>query len=473
MNAPSHRERREPKTGFTDVKYRSLLATVFVSVFMVWCGFLEASSQVKNIKVWKAPSHVRIVLDLDNTVTLSEVASENDSLFQIDIEGATIGPSDQEVLVESIIVEKFVLTQREKDVGRVSVWLKAGAEAKVYQLAPYLNRPPRVVIKIEGDEIPSPEEVFNLLEPEALRKRSEENLPVVIIDPGHGGEDPGALGPTKLKEKDVVMDVARLVKTYLEGRKIVKPVLTRSGDYYITLRDRISIAERQGASMFISLHTNASKNHRAAGTSVFHLSLEGATDEAAKLLAEKENAADMIAGEYDPSHKDVVFGIVVQMKQTAMINESSLLAAVMLQVLKKQIETVGRGIRQAGFAVLKSMMFPSVLVELAFITNKHEERKLRSKRFKKKLATALGVCIETYVNKRHISRGAREVLPVLPSLPQQKVKPKREVYTVKKGDTLWGIGRKYGVRIADILRMNNLKNSNMLTIGQKLFIPSF
>ena len=450
-----------------------LLMVIFINAGSPSSGV----SLVENIKVWKAPSHVRIVLDMSTPVKIENVASEDPTTFCVDLRGAQLKSEKRDVTVDSGIVTSFIIKQRILDTVRVTVHLKNSAEANVYQISPYQDRPPRVVIKVEGAQVPSPEEVFHLLDSEAIQKRAKETIPVVVIDPGHGGMDPGALGPTKIKEKDAVLDVARYLEKYLCERGKVKPVLTRVGDYYVTLRERMKIAEQHGASLFISLHTNASKNRRAAGTSVFILSLEGATDEAATLLAEKENAADMIAGEYESSHQDVVFGIVVQMKQTAMINESGLLASVMLKNLKSSVETVDRGVRQAGFAVLKSMMFPSVLIELAFITNRKEERLLKSSSFKKKLATALGAGIEAYVSRRFEVVANANSAPgtIMTAPPKIKEPPPKKVHTVKKGDTLWEIGRKYRVSISDILKANHIKNKNKnkLRPGQKLLIPSF
>jgi N-acetylmuramoyl-L-alanine amidase len=297
-------------------------------------------------------------------------------------------------------------------------------------------------------------------------------LPVVVIDPGHGGKDPGAVGPTRLLEKDVVMDVARRLKTFLEKRNIAQPMLTRSGDYYVTLGKRLQLAEEAGADMFISLHADAAVDRQAIGTSVFFLSLKEATDKVARLLAKKANTDAIIAGEYDPEHQDVVLGIVLQMKQTMVINESSRLASITLEVLTERIGTVARGVHRAGFAVLKSVYHPSILVELAFISNRKEEKLLCQSTFKQKLAEALGTGIETYLESLPSVQANMQITSTTVAPPPEK-QTAATVYTVKKGDTLWDIGRKFHVEIADLIKSNSLKNSAMLRIGQKLSIPSF
>ena len=219
---------------------------------------------------------------------------------------------------------------------------------------------------------------------------------VVVIDPGHGGKDPGAIGFNGTFEKDINLLFAKIIRSVLSSNKI-KVRLTRTDDQYLYLRERINFAEKLKADLFISIHADSSKNSKASGFSIFSLSNK-ASDKEAKELAQRENKSDFIGGlkirHADPLIKDNL--IKIFQRQT--MNESSKIANIVIRNIKK-ISIKNRGHRYAGFVVLKSLTIPSILIELGFITNKKEEKLLNNKRYLTKISKIISLSILNYFNQ--------------------------------------------------------------------------
>ena len=219
---------------------------------------------------------------------------------------------------------------------------------------------------------------------------------IVVIDPGHGGKDPGAIGVNGTFEKDINLLFAKIIKSVLSSNNI-KVKLTRIDDRYLYLRERINFAEKAKADLFISIHADASKNRNASGFSIFSLSNK-ASDNEARELAQRENKSDFIGGlkirHSDPLIKDNL--IKIFQRQT--MNESSKIANIVIRNIKK-LSIKNRGHRNAGFVVLKSLTTPSILVELGFITNKKEEKLLNNKRYLTKISKIISLSIFNYFNQ--------------------------------------------------------------------------
>ena len=228
-------------------------------------------------------------------------------------------------------------------------------------------------------------------------KRKINKKYIVVIDPGHGGKDPGAIGINGTFEKDINLLFAKIIRSVLSSTYI-KVKLTRTDDRYLYLRERINFAEKSKADLFISIHADASKNRKASGFSIFSLS-DKASDNEAKKLAQRENKSDFIGGlkirHSDPLIKDNL--IKIFQRQT--MNESSKVANFVIKNIKK-LSIKNRGHRNAGFVVLKSLTTPSVLVELGFITNKNEEKLLNDKRYLIKISKIISLSIFNYFNQR-------------------------------------------------------------------------
>jgi N-acetylmuramoyl-L-alanine amidase len=224
---------------------------------------------------------------------------------------------------------------------------------------------------------------------------------IVVVDPGHGGEDPGAIGPKKTMEKNIVLKVGEKVVHLLNQNKEIQAFLTRKGDYFIPLEERIKIAREYGAELFISLHTDGSFNPQARGSSIYCLSLSGATDEAAKILADKENMSNILGGAFlrpaafakDPNLNQILLDLM----QNNSMKESFRFAETLLEDVKAVNPIKYASYRQANFIVLKAPDIPCVLLEMAFITNKEDERLLNRDEFQEKMAKTLNTSIKKYL----------------------------------------------------------------------------
>jgi N-acetylmuramoyl-L-alanine amidase len=223
---------------------------------------------------------------------------------------------------------------------------------------------------------------------------------IVVIDPGHGGEDPGAIGPRRTMEKDIVIRVGKKLIPLLNQNNGIKAFITRKGDYFVPLEDRVKIAREYGADIFVSLHTDGSFNSQVRGTSVYCLSLSGATDEAAKILADKENTSNLLGGAVlrpaslskDPNLNQILLDLM----QNNSMKESIRFAEFLLDEIKEINRLKYSTFRQANFIVLRSPDIPATLVEMAYITNADDERLLNQDSFQEKMAQSIAVTIKKF-----------------------------------------------------------------------------
>jgi N-acetylmuramoyl-L-alanine amidase len=219
---------------------------------------------------------------------------------------------------------------------------------------------------------------------------------VVAVDPGHGGEDPGAVGRRGTYEKHVVLAISRKLKRVLEADPNIRVVLTRDDDYFVPLAQRVAKARRVSADLFVSVHADAFRESRARGSSVFALSENGATSAAARWLAEKENASDLIGGVSLPTRDPTLARTLLDLSQTAQINDSLKVGRHVLAEIAEHNTLHKPAVEQAGFAVLKAPDIPSILVETAFISNPEEEQKLRSEQHQLRFAESIGDGVKRY-----------------------------------------------------------------------------
>jgi len=285
---------------------------------------------------------------------------------------------------------------------------------------------------------------------------------IVVIDPGHGGKDPGAAG-RRTREKNVVLAIAIDLQRLINQQAGFKAVLTRSGDYYLTLRQRLSIARKYKADMYVSIHADAYPKRSARGASVFALSPRGATSEAARWLAKRENESELMGGVSLSDKSNLLRSVLINLSQTATIRASLQIGQDMLGSLSRVTRLHHNRVEQAAFVVLKSPDIPSLLVESGFISNPYEERLLRSTRYRKKLANALMIGIKDYF-LGHPPRGTW--------LAYWRDHPRSHVvmYRVKRGDTLSSIAQRYRISMARLRTSNHLRSYN-LRVGQRLSIP--
>jgi N-acetylmuramoyl-L-alanine amidase len=297
----------------------------------------------------------------------------------------------------------------------------------------------------------------------AVQKAKRGKAYVVVIDPGHGGEAPGAIGAKGTKEKDVVLAIAKILERHLNRKTGVQAFLTRTGDYYVGLETRVEIAQDYGADLFISIHADAALNRRLAGASVYCLSLKGATDEAARILAEKENASDLM-GALPLVEDPDVNAILLDLMQTQTINDSLGWGNLALLELKAVHRLRFSVARQAGFRVLKAPEFPSMLVEVAYISNPREEKLLRSQAFHKRIARGLEVSIYRFLCQQDQIRPTRLDVRFC-----EETTPRTHVVTL--GQSLFQIASLYDTTVGEIQRLNKIKDVSRIYPGQKLLVP--
>jgi N-acetylmuramoyl-L-alanine amidase len=276
---------------------------------------------------------------------------------------------------------------------------------------------------------------------------------IIAIDPGHGGQDSGALGKHGTKEKDIVLAVSKRLANIVNAEPGMRAYLTRDTDVFITLRQRIKRARENKADMFISIHADAFKDAKAKGASVFVLSQRGASSEAAQMMADKENAADLAGGISLEDKDDMLASVLLDLSQTASLEASLEVANTVLAGLKRVGNVHKKHVESAAFVVLKSPDIPSILVETAFVSNPDEERKLNTPSHQDKIARAILSGISNYFQ--------RNPLPGSGS-PQQHI--------VSSGDTLSMIAQRYQISMLELKTSNNLNRSH-INVGDVLIIP--
>ncbi|HED13937.1 MAG TPA: N-acetylmuramoyl-L-alanine amidase, partial [Gammaproteobacteria bacterium] len=222
---------------------------------------------------------------------------------------------------------------------------------------------------------------------------------IIVIDAGHGGEDPGAIGHRRTREKTVVLSIAKRLQRLLQKVPGLRPELTRRGDYFISLRGRTRFARKKKADLFVSIHADSFPQASARGSSVYALSRSGASSEMGRWLARRENAADLTGGVRLRNKDSVVARVLLDMSMTRTITDGIEFGKQVLKSLRKVVPLHGRKVEQAGFIVLKSPDIPSILVETGFISNPREERKLRSAAYQNKIAQAVYRGIKAYIRR--------------------------------------------------------------------------
>lgn len=254
-------------------------------------------------------------------------------------------------------------------------------------------------VKLAGDKLKK----INAPQPERTVKSSPpvKHIITVVIDPGHGGKDPGALGAQNAREKNIVLSIAKRLAKLINHQPNMRAVLTRRGDYFVSLRQRLALARKEKADVFVSIHADSFFNDQSTGASVYALSQRGATSEAARWLAQRENYSELggvdLSGLDDQSY--VLRSVLIDLAQTATINNSLHLGASVLGQLSNLSELHYRQVEQAPFMVLKSPDIASVLVETGFLSNPNEERKLRDPAYQEKIAQAVLGGVRAYLNK--------------------------------------------------------------------------
>jgi N-acetylmuramoyl-L-alanine amidase len=409
----------------------------------------SAGPLVRRVRHWTAPDHTRVVIDLDGEARYRVRVLEDPHRVAVDIASGRFGFPRDPIPVEDGLVRRVRLNQLRSG-AQVVLDLHRAPEFEHFSLRPYRDKPHRIVLDIRRSTLP-PEVVARR---EALRERKNRGDYIVVVDPGHGGDDPGAVA-RGLREKDLALTLSGYVASSLDSLEGVSAVLTRSRDYFIPLAGRTRFARERAGDLFLSIHMNSAPRSRARGMEIFFLSTKGATDKAARVVADRENAADYVGG-IPQEAPDDIFSILVDMKQNRTIQRSSELAEELLTGVQRGGKLPVRKVKQAGLAVLKDIEMPSVLLEMGFITNRQDVGFLTNRKRAKWLAAAIARGVRRYFER------FPETREVLASTPL--------IHRVRCGETLWSISRTYGVTVAQLRRLNGLGSNDLLPVGYDLTI---
>jgi N-acetylmuramoyl-L-alanine amidase len=405
-----------------------------------------ASTKIFNVRHWTAPDHTRIVLDVEGEPDY--LVNEKENRLILSFKNSSFSESmPGEMQINKPGIHKIIFRRAVPDGTEAEFMLNKHKKVNVFKLKEFEGKPNRVVIDIIIEEVYPDIKTI----PGAYKEI------IIVVDPGHGGEDPGAIGKNGTYEKDIVLSISREIRDYINQMPGYKAVLTREGDYYVSFNKRLQKARILNAGLFLSVHADAARNHNAKGSSVYALSTGGASSEAAKLLAKNENLSDIFGGVDDHESLSESNPIIMNMFQTNTINLSKIYAEVLIKHLKGVNCVKYEIVQEAPFRVLKLPDIPAVLIETAFISNPQEEMLLKKKTFQKTLASAVSASIEEYFTNNR---------------PETGDKIKTEVYEVKKGDTLFSIARGFNTDIGALLNLNNLKQEDTIFIGQKVFVPA-
>ncbi|WP_344798829.1 N-acetylmuramoyl-L-alanine amidase [Litoribacillus peritrichatus] len=471
----------------------------WLSALMFFFGLcsleLVAAEKVKSLRVWKAPEYTRVVLDLTGAVEHQVFMLKNPDRLVLDLSNTVSPKSLSSLDFSGSPVAGIRHAKRQSNDVRFVLDMKEPVKPKSFLLKPNDRYGDRLVVDIYplSKVNRTKESVHAARTIVASGKRDI----LVMIDAGHGGEDPGAIGPGRLREKDVVLSIAKELQKQLNATKGFKAKLTRTGDYYISLRGRTRIARKEKADLFVSIHADAFHKKSARGASVWALSDRGATSEMGRWLAQKENDADLIGGVGNVSlddKSDVLKEVLLDLSMTNSLKSSLDVASIVLGEMGKVAHLHKKHVEQAGFAVLKSPDIPSILVETGFISNPTEAKNLGSLNYRKKMAGQLTKGVKRFfeakppvgtylawvkagrptverVQADSTPRKAEQVVSASTTAARSKVnKNSLTKYKVKHGDSLSRLARKYNVSVNDLKKINGLKNS-VIHVGQSLKVP--
>ena len=430
--------------------------TLVAILLLLAVSAVEADSTVENVRIWAENDRTRVVLDLSNPVDHTIFTLRAPDRIVIDLEDSRLARSLENLPEATGSIRSIRSAVRADGQLRVVLDLNEAVRSRSFTVAPNSSYGDRLVVDLHRNG-----------RPQAVRHASDAYTPgrdiVIAVDAGHGGHDPGAVGQGRTREKDVVLDISRRLAAAINAEDGMRAIMIRNDDTFVDHRRRMQIARDARADLFISIHADAVDDRRPRGATVYALSLRGASDEAARQLAERENA---LVGDVSLIDKpEPIATVLLDLSQNAAISASIDVGSDVIRELGRIGRTHRDTVQLAGFAMLKSPEVPSILVETGFISNPTEERNLRSREHQESLAQAIlaGVRNYFYENPPPDTRIA--------ALARQQ--PARQVrHVIARGDTLSEIAERYNVSTSAIRRANRL-SGDTIRVGQTLSIPVY
>lgn len=435
------------------IKRIGLFCALYFMVTHSWSAAL-----LKDVRMAKHNNQVRLVLDLDSNVNTHVFSLQNPHRLVIDLENTILSKSIKKDNLQNNFIRDIRFGGGVKEALRVVLDV-----ARITKFTHFM---------IPGNRTQNTRMVVDISFPENSSKLSQNQVSSdllrdirIVIDPGHGGKDPGAIGPNGTWESVVALAVSQRLAEQINKTQDMRAFLTRSGDSFVPLRDRMEIARERKADLFVSIHADALDNNpRVRGASIYTLSDKGAVDEASKRLAKRENE-DISIGDVSLSGKDDSFASLMMDLSQGATNEASLeIGEFVLTELSRVSSIRKKKVQQSGLLVLKSPDVPSILIETTYISNPNEEKKLKDRNFQNKLANAILKGVRNYflVNPPEETKFAK-------NLQNQS---RTISYIVRRGDTLSEIADLYSISLSVLRRFNQINGSN-IKIGQTLQIPLY
>ena len=400
---------------------RKALSAIVIAVLTVCFSQNSYAGKITGLRIGQGVGNVRVVFDADSTFDYKVFTLNSPNRLVIDVQGVDVSSDISKNEDENVFVENVRVGSAGVDGVRIVFDLKKTVLIKkVFILPPQSNFNWRFAIDLEatserefmsklGNSYAHSSDDYSATGVDVVKPQNVPVKPgtktskrkIIVVDAGHGGVDPGAIGYNGTYEKNITLSMAKELKELLDKNKKYKVYLTRNRDVFIPLRERVRIARGHDADLFISIHADSARNRKAVGLSVYTLS-ETASDKEAAALAEKENKADIVAGLNFAEHSKEVSDILLNLAQRETNNSSSEFATLLSNQMSKIVKTVSNTHRFAGFAVLKAPDVPSVLLELGYLSNPKEERQLKQKSYRRNLAEATVKAVNKYFqNPKH------------------------------------------------------------------------
>ncbi|WP_437422555.1 N-acetylmuramoyl-L-alanine amidase [Stutzerimonas chloritidismutans] len=454
--------------------------------FMLAAVQVFAASDVQSVRLWRAPDNTRLVFDLSGPVEHKVFTLTAPDRIVIDVDGGELPKPFDQLPLQNTPISGLRAAKYDADTLRVVIDLSTQVSPKSFTLPPNQQYGHRLVVDLFDDPADAASSTASVPATTTPGKPAAPVSPalpsvtlpavpggkrdiVIAIDAGHGGEDPGAIGPGKVYEKTVVLSIAKELQRQINADKGFRAELVRTGDYFIPLRKRTEIARKKGADLFVSIHADAAPRSAAYGASVFALSDRGATSETARWLADSENRSDLIggAGNVTLGDKDqMLAGVLLDLSMTASLSSSLNVGQKVLSNMGRITPLHKRRVEQAGFMVLKSPDIPSILVETGFISNPSEARKLQTASHQQSLARSIHSGVRQFF---HENPPPGTYVAWLRDSGKIAAGPREHV--VRSGESLALLAERYQVTLPQLRDANSLK-SDVIKVGQTLNIPA-
>jgi len=431
---------------------RLLLLT---ALFLPQASVIQAA-EIAALRVWAGPEHTRVVFDVSGPLDYKMFRLSGPDRVVLDVKGGKLGKGFK-TGESSGLLRGVRSGATGKDDLRVVFDLSEGVTPRSFLLPPAEKLGYRLVVDLYPQQVAA-----KPLLTAAEAVSSSDRKVVVAIDAGHGGEDPGASGPTGVREKNITLEVARELAKQIDAEPGMQAVLIRTGDYFIPLQLRYRKAREAKADLFVSIHADAFHRQTAAGASVYVLSTRGASGEAARWLADRENASDLVGGVSFEGKDNTLASVLLDLSQSATMKGSQDAANNVLSALKRVGKAHKPNVEHANFVVLRSPDVPSMLVETAFISNPGEEKKLSDPNYRRRLAAAIRDGVRDYFHT--------QPPPGTWLASNAKTVPREHV--VSRGETLSLIASRHNVPLSQLRAANaGSLRGDVVKVGARLRIP--